>query len=37
MTSEVKQTLKEMKNNKAMSIDNPTSDVMTLGGEELIK
>ena len=36
MTSEVKRTLKEMKN-KAKGIDNLTSDVMTLGGEESAK
>ena len=36
MTSEVKKTLKEMKNNKAACIDNLTSD-MILGGEESMK
>ena len=33
MTSEVKKTLKEMKN-KAPGIDNLTNDVMILGGED---
>ena len=37
MTSEVKKTLKEMKNNKAPGIDNLTSDIMILGGEESVK
>ena len=37
MTSEVKKTLKEMKNSKALDKDNPTSDVMMLGGEESVK
>ena len=36
MTSEVKKTLKRMKN-KAPGIDNLTSDVMILGGEESVK
>ena len=36
MTSEVKKSLKEMKN-KAPSIDNLTSDVMIRGGEESVK
>ena len=36
MTSEVKKTLKEMKNNKAQGIDDLTSDVMILGGEESV-
>ena len=36
MTSEVKKTLKEMKNNKAPGIDNLTSDIMILGGEESV-
>ena len=36
MTSEVKRTLKEMKN-KAPDIDNLTSDIMILGGEESVK
>ena len=34
MTSEVKKTLKEMRTNKATGIDNLTSDVVILGGEE---
>ena len=37
MTSEVKKTLKGMKNNKAPGIDNLTSDVMILEGEESVK
>ena len=37
MTSEVKKTQKEMKNNKAPGIDNQTSDIMKLGGEESVK
>ena len=37
MTSGVKKTLKEMKNNKAPGIDNLTRDVMTLGGEKSVK
>ena len=37
MTSEVKKTLKEMKNNKAPGIDNLKSDIMKLGGEESVK
>ena len=37
MTSEVKKTMKEMKNNKALGIDNLTSDAMILGGEESVK
>ena len=37
MTSEVNKTLKEMKNNMAPGIDNLTSDVMILGGEESAK
>ena len=37
MTSEVKKTLKEMKNNKAPDIDNLISDIMILGGEESVK
>ena len=37
MTSEVKKTLKEMKNKKAPSTDNLTSDIMILGGEESVK
>ena len=37
MTSEVKKTLKEMKNNKAPGIDNLASDVMILEGEESVK
>ena len=37
MTSEVKKTLKEMKNSKAPGIDNLTSDIMILGGEESVK
>ena len=37
MTSEVKKTLKEMENNKAPGIDNLTSDIMKLGGEESVK
>ena len=32
MTSEVKKTLKEMKNSQAPGIDNQTSDIMKLGG-----
>ena len=37
MTSEVKKTLKETKNNKAPGTDNLTSDNMILGGEESVK
>ena len=37
MTSEVKKTLKEMKNNKAPGMDKLTSDVTILGGEESVK
>ena len=37
MTSEVKKTLKEMKNDKAPGIDNLTSDIMILEGEESVK
>ena len=37
MTSEVKKTLKEMKKNKAPGIDNLTSDILILGGEESVK
>ena len=37
MTSEVKKTLKEKKNNKAPSIDNLTSDIMIFGGEESVE
>ena len=37
MTSEVKKTPKEMKNNKAQGIANMTSDIMILGGEESVK
>ena len=37
MTSEVKKTLKEMKNNKAPGIHNLSSDIKTLGGEESVK
>ena len=37
MTSEVKKTLKEMKNNKATSVDNLTSGIVILGGEESVK
>ena len=37
MTSEVKKTLKEMKNNKAPGIDNLTSDTMVHGGDESMK
>ena len=37
MTSEVKKTLKEMKNNKAPGIDNLTSDIMILRGEQSVK
>ena len=37
MASEVKKTLKEMKNNKAPGIDKLISDVMMLGGEESVK
>ena len=37
MTSEVKKSLKEMKNYKAPEIDNISSDVMILGGEESVK
>ena len=37
MTSEVKKTLKEIKNNKAPGIDNLTSEIMQLGGEESVK
>ena len=37
MTSEVKNTLKEMKNNKAPGIDKVTNDIMILGGEKSVK
>ena len=38
MTSEVKATQKEMETNyKALGIDNLTSDVMILGGDESVK
>ena len=37
MTPEVKKTLREMKYNKAPVIDNLTSDIMILGGEESVK
>ena len=37
MTSEVKKTPREMKTNKALGIDNLTSDIMILGGEESVK
>ena len=37
MTSEVNKTLKEMKNSKAPGIDNLTSDIMILRGEESVK
>ena len=37
MPSEVKKTLREMKNNKAPGIDNFTSDIMILGGKESVK
>ena len=37
MTSEVKKTLREIKNNKTPSIDNLTSDITILGGEESVK
>ena len=37
MTSEVKKTLKEMKNNKAPGIDNLISDIIILGREESVK
>ena len=37
MTSEVKKTLKETKNNKVPGIHNLTSDVMILRGEESVK
>ena len=37
MTSEVKKTLKEMKNIKAPGIDNLTSDIMIFGGEDSVK
>ena len=33
VTSDVRKILKEMKNNKAPSIENLTNDVMILGGE----
>ena len=36
MTSEVKKTVKEVKN-KALGTDNLTSDVTILGGEESVK
>ena len=36
-TSEIMKTLKEMKNIKAPGIDNLTSDIMILGGEESVK
>ena len=36
MTSEVKKTLREMKNNMAPGVDNLTSDTMILGGEESV-
>ena len=36
MISEVKKTLKEMKNNKAPGIDNLTCDVMIPRGEESV-
>ena len=37
MTSEVKKTLKEMKNNKASGIDILTSDAMIVGGDESVE
>ena len=37
MTSEVKKTLKEIKKYKAPGIDNLTSDIVKLGGEESVK
>ena len=37
MKSEVKKTLKEMKNSKGPVIDNLTSDVIMLGGEKSVK
>ena len=37
MTSDVEKTMKEIKNNKAPDLDNLTSDVMILGGEESVK
>ena len=37
MTSEVKKNFKEMKNNKALGIDNLTIDIMVLVGEESVK
>ena len=37
MKSEVKKILNEIKNNKAPGIDNLTSDVMTIEGDESAK
>ena len=37
MTPEIKETLKEMKNNKAPGIDNLTRNGMILGREESVK
>ena len=37
LTSEVKKTLKEIKNSKASGIDNLTVDVMILGGDASVK
>ena len=37
VTSEVRKTPKEIKNNKAHGIENLTSDVMIIGGEESVK
>ena len=37
MTSEVKKTQEEMKNNKAPGIDDLTNNVMILGREESVK
>ena len=37
LTSKVKKTPKEMKNNKTPGIDNLTSNIMILGGEEAAK
>ena len=37
MTSEVEKTLKEIKKYKAPGIDNLTSDIVKLGGEESVK
>ena len=37
MTSEVKKTMKEMKNNKTPGTDNLASDVMILAGEVSLK